>query len=334
MHTCACGRKDKARGMDLNKLNILCQKGKKMNWKKWMLGVGCAFLTLIGAGQLAMAEAGSESAAVTEDSSEVGEGTLNILLIGSDRRDEGWYGNSDTMILLTVNDDMNQISMVSFMRDLAADIPGYGTKKLNAANALGGPELLMDTLTSNFGVRVDHYVAVDFQNIVNIIDALGGVDIEQTAEEVEVTNGYINSLCEDWGLDPEEYFITVETTHLNGLQALAYMRDRYVGNDYERTARQRKVLETLFSNVNVDSLGGLFKLSSTLMKNVETDIGLTDMFSLLGYVEDFSDYTLLTDRVPFDDLHTSSGEMLVPTQPDTNERLLTEIYGEMERVTE
>ena len=97
-----------------------------------------------------------------EENSTLGENTYNILLVGSDRRDDSWNGNSDTMILVTVNYNTSKISMVSFMRDLGVDIPGNGTQKLNAAFAIGGISLLEETLKNNFRVRIDNYAAVDF----------------------------------------------------------------------------------------------------------------------------------------------------------------------------
>src|SRR5699024_3112848 len=97
---------------------------------------------------------------LAEAETEKDEGIYDLLLIGVDRRDDSWYGNSDVMILLTVNHDRQTVYMTSFLRDLAADIPGIGVRKLNAACANGGAKLLVETLEENYQVSVDNYAMV------------------------------------------------------------------------------------------------------------------------------------------------------------------------------
>ena len=111
----------------------------------------------------------------------------NILLIGSDTRD-GWYGNSDSMILASINSQTKTIYMTSFMRDLYANIPNVGIRKLNSAYAIGGGPLLVSTIESNYRVDIDNYASVDFSSMANIIDLVGGVDLEVSTQEA----GYIN----------------------------------------------------------------------------------------------------------------------------------------------
>ena len=262
-----------------------------------------------------------------EDYAEPGD-TWNVLLIGSDRRGDGYNGNSDTMILLTINRKSQRISMVSFMRDLYAEIPGYSPQKLNAAYSIGGPALLEETLTSMFGVKIDHYVAADFKAVVEMIDLMGGVEVTQTAEEAEVTNGYIHSLCEDWGMSTDGYYITEGTSHLNGLQALAYMRDRFVGNDYARTARQREVLGKLAAGLDFSDLPGLTLLVTRALTLVDHDLDITDLISLAADASAIRSYEPVTDRIPYDDLYYSENEMLHASMPETRTRLLQTVYGE------
>lgn len=103
----------------------------------------------------------------------------NILLIGVDRRDKTWYGNSDSMILLSVNKDTKQIHMTSFMRDLYANIPDVGVKKLNAACAYGGGPLVVRTIEDNYKLPIDNYASVDFDSMIDIIDAVGGIELSR-----------------------------------------------------------------------------------------------------------------------------------------------------------
>ena len=100
----------------------------------------------------------------------------NVLLVGVDRQDKTWNGNSDAMILVSINKAKNHVSMISLMRDTYVDIDGVGYAKLNAAYAYGAGPLLCQTVTDTFRVQVDRYVAVDFWSLVDIIDIIGGVD--------------------------------------------------------------------------------------------------------------------------------------------------------------
>lgn len=101
------------------------------------------------------------------------DGVVNVLLVGQDSRD-GERSNSDTMIIFSINRNTNQISMVSLMRDIYVQIPGYENNKLNAAYLLGGFDLLDETISTNFGVVIDYNVEVDFEGFKDIVDTLGG----------------------------------------------------------------------------------------------------------------------------------------------------------------
>ena len=116
----------------------------------------------------------------------------NILLIGTDSRGED-RGRSDSMILLSINSKTNKINMVSLMRDTYVQVPGYGGCKLNAAYSYGGPELLMDTIEDNFYIEIDDYVTVNFISFANIVDAVGGVEIEVNDSEADAINALLDS---------------------------------------------------------------------------------------------------------------------------------------------
>ncbi|MCD7821339.1 MAG: LCP family protein [Clostridiales bacterium] len=116
------------------------------------------------------------------------EGVVNVLLVGQDSRD-GERSNSDTMIILSINRNLNQISMVSLMRDIYVQIPGYENNKLNAAYLLGGFDLLDETISTNFGVAIDYNVEVDFEGFKDIVNTLGGIDVEMYQEEADYING-------------------------------------------------------------------------------------------------------------------------------------------------
>ncbi len=264
-------------------------------------------------------EAASEQS--EEDASEQTD-LYNILLIGSDRRDDSWIGNSDVIILITINSDTQKIIMTSFMRDLYADIPGYGVHKLNYAYAAGGASTLIETLEESYDLQIDNYAAVDFDGMAQIIDLIGGVDMEISDEEADLVNGYLESM--------EQYGDNLNgggTYHLDGYQAVAYMRIRYVGNgDYERTQRQRNVLSAIFSSLSDKNMAQLIVLGYQVLSIMDDDFSAWDVISLMTSLRDVKDYTLTESRIPYDDLYSSENGMLVPDFEATKERLREELY--------
>lgn len=143
--------------------------------------------------------------------------TYNILLLGVDRRDQSWNGNSDVVMLVTVNMEKQKIYMTSFLRDLYVNISGIGVRKLNAASANGGPELAVQTLEENYQVQIDNYAMVDFNAMIDVIDALGGIDLEIDEAERVTANDYITCMCQDNEEDPKPHYIKeAGFVHLSG----------------------------------------------------------------------------------------------------------------------
>ena len=241
-------------------------------------------------------------------------GVFNVLLIGVDSRENQIKGNSDVMILLSINHNTKKIHMMSFMRDLYADIDGYGVRKLNAANNLGGPGLLISTIEKNYGVAIDNYAAVDFFDTASIIDTLGGVDIDVQDNEVQYLNMYLDELCSLEGLDPNEYYVhSAGQTHLNGLQAVAYSRIRYAGNaDFQRTQRQRTILTQLMGKLTGSNLSQLSKYADEILPHVTHDLSQSDMLSLITSFPGFKNYEVVQERIPYDGHYTSENEILIP----------------------
>ncbi len=253
-----------------------------------------------------------------------GKEVYNVLLIGSDRRNDSWNGNSDVMIVMSVNAGSKKLSLTSFMRDLYADIPGYGVHKLNYAYAAGGAKTLMATLENNYELSIDNYAVVDFETMAKVVDLVGGVEIEVSDAECKVLNDYLTSMNA-----VDDYLPGGGSYVLNGNQAVAYMRIRYVGNnDYERTQRQRDVLGVIFASMQKLDAEQLTKLVDEILPNVENDITPVDMIRLMALLPDIGDYELSESRIPYDGLFTSQNEMLVPDFAQTKERLHEELYGE------
>lgn len=259
-------------------------------------------------------------------------GTYNLLLIGVDRRDDSWNGNSDVMMLITVNHDKKTIYMTSFLRDLYANIPDVGVRKLNAACAYGGAELCVETIKSNYGVEIDNYAMVDFNAMIAIVDALGGVDLELTEDEVSVANGYIRTMCEANDEPYEAHELTGSgQMHLDGYQAVGYARNRYsgVGSDFGRTERQRKVLIAIFEKAQAGGLGSLNTAVQSILSYVTHDIDEVSMLKLIAQLPGWMDYDVEQLHIPYDNEYYSQNEILIPNDmQDTISKLRATIYGE------
>ncbi|WP_455390883.1 LCP family protein [Frisingicoccus sp.] len=251
---------------------------------------------------LKMDEKLKENAMITEDSVNHKD-VYNILVIGSDIRNKDEMGRSDAMILLSVNQKKKTIYMTSIMRDIYASIPGYGNNRINAAYAFGGADLLMETIKENFGVEVDKYISVDFYSFVDIVDILGGVDMEVSDEEVGIMNDYISELNRLNGREKDEYKLSGGgKLHLNGTQALAYSRVRYVGNaDFERTNRQRKVLGQAFEKAKTADILTLNQLLNSALSKVTTNLDKSEVVSLMLKVPAWLKYDLESCRIPVED---------------------------------
>jgi polyisoprenyl-teichoic acid--peptidoglycan teichoic acid transferase len=267
---------------------------------------------------------------VTSDSSSytipISDDVYNILLIGSDTRVSGDVGRSDAMILVSINQKTETIYLTSFLRDCYVNIPGYGNTRLNHAFAYGGPDLLEKTLEQNFKVHVDRYVAVDFFSFMDVIDTLGGVYINVTEDEQKVTNNYIWSMNklmgEEWSND---YLWSSGWQKLNGKQALCYARNRYTGNDYERTARQRTIINQIISGAMQASPATLVDLAQVILPQVTTDMSKSEILAYAANVAAYLGYDIQQQQIPASGTYsgaTISGMSVISLDLDANIKYL------------
>lgn len=264
--------------------------------------------------------------------------TYNLLLLGVDRRDESWNGNSDVVLLVTVNKEKKTVYLTSFLRDLYADIPGVGVRKLNAACANGGPELTIQTLEENYHVEIDNYAMVDFNAMIDVVDALGGVELEIDEDERVTANDYITCMCEDNGVDPKPYYIKkAGKVHLNGYQAVGYARNRYTGkgSDFGRTQRQRNVLLAIAEKAQNGDFASLSDTIEDVMPYITHDIPEFEMIGLIMQIGTWMNYDIQQQHIPYDGEYTSQDEILVPNDMNaTVEKLTSILYGDGEIETE
>ncbi len=233
---------------------------------------------------------------------------FNILLIGSDTRKSGGAGRSDAMILLSINKKTKKIIVTSILRDIYLQIPGKkNNNRINAAYAFGGADLLMETIEQNFKIQVEQYASVDFYAFIDIVDAVEGVTLEVTEKDIPVINGYVMELNQLTGQEETKDFLTEPgTLLLSGKQALGYARNRYVGNsDFERTARQRKVLEQIFKKVKNSELAEIKALLNIILPQITTNLTEGEIFSLILSLPSYIDYDIEQWSIPMAGTYSS-----------------------------
>ncbi len=284
-----------------------------------------------------MAEAALEN--VQGEYEELGE-IYNILLIGSDTREEYDSGRSDTMMLISINRDQKRIVATSFLRDLYVKLPQKGYDKINAAYAYGGVEMLLDTLEYNFSLHIDKYISVDFLSFVKVVDILGGIDVDVQEDELYWCNQYIHASNLLLGEEEDsDYLEKADGTyqHLSGKQALAYSRFRYVGNgDFTRTERQRKVVNIIFEKLKKIDAGTLIELLDSILPMVTTNIPTGEFLELIAILPEMSRYDIVSWSVPDTTYKYLTINGISSIGIDFNhyiDRIYKYLYGELEDET-
>lgn len=220
---------------------------------------------------------------------------VNIALFGIDTRStESFKGNSDSIMVLSINTETKKVKIVSIMRDSLVPIQRDGRttyRKINSAYATS-PELAIKTINQNFGLDISEYATVNFFGMAEIIDAVGGIDVEFTRQEVSTQhidgfNGLVKRHCETVGVNPEDYYIKEPGKHhVNGIQAVAYSRIRKfvniwgTNNDFGRTDRQRYVMEQLFNKALTLEKSKYVSLVKALIPYTETSLSYSEIMGL------------------------------------------------------
>lgn len=330
-------QKEKRENMRDNKRRSK-KKKKKSKFKRFLITILIlAFLLLgglyylVGVVYARMNYHGIDSVA-TEAMKE--DGVTNILLIGNDSRENGEDGRSDAMILLSISDKTHTIYMTSLLRDMYVEIPGYKGNRLNAAYSFGGAELLMETIERNLDIEINRYMLVNFEAFANLVDAVGGVELELTAEEIEYVNAYLveyNMLTQrPQGTDNMDASVG-GLVHLNGPQALAYTRNRYIGTDFGRTERQRKVLAAVIKSAPKALVQNPGELIDGLLPNLTTNLTQTETFRLGLMAPKLVTYELVQSSLPIEGSYqnaTIRGMAVLEVDFEANKQYLREtVYG-------
>lgn len=224
----------------------------------------------------------------------------NVLLLGCDSYTKNSYQRTDSMIIVSINQATGKVKLTSLMRDTWIPVPGSkGHRKLTELCAVGGPELTIRAINESFGMDISDYALISMEGIAEIIDLLGGVEVDVTEEERKALNKGLFDLSPLSGM--EQLQQSGENVHLNGNQATAFARIRKIDSDYVRTERQRTVLLAMADKIkNGASAGTLLTIVTTLMGYVDTNLSLPEIMTIatvgmkldLNSVEEF--------RVPAD----------------------------------
>lgn len=223
------------------------------------------------------------------EENETMKGYRNIALFGVDSTTGELESKtrSDTIIIASINEETKEIKLVSVYRDTFLNLGNDTYTKCNAAYQKGGPEQAMLMLNTNLDMDITDFVTIGFKGLKDVVDALGGVEIEITQGEISHLNNYQYSMAEDMKI---EYTPIKEPglQTLNGLQTVAYCRIRQIGNDFQRTERQRTVLTQISEKAKTMNVNQLNKIAESTFSEVYTSLELQeilDLFKVIGEYE-------------------------------------------------
>lgn len=211
------------------------------------------------------------------------ESVKNIAVFGLDSRDDNFEGRSDAIIIITIDDVHDKIKMTTVARDSYVDIEGTGKDKITHAHWFGGPELAVKTLNQNFNMEITDYVTVNFFGMVEIIDEIGGVELDVDYQEMTTINRDYAPELNSIGLDCPK-ITTTGLQKLTGAQALAYSRNRYSsGGDIDRGNRQKEVLTAIYNSLTSISTSQFHTLVKIVLDNCQTSLTNAEITKLASW---------------------------------------------------
>lgn len=271
------------------------------------------------------------------------KGYRNIALFGLDARDKnlGKGNRSDTIMIASINLDTGEVKLCSVYRDTYMNLGNDKYSKCNAAYASGGPEQAISMLNMNLDMNITDYVSIGFNGMIDVVNSLGGVEIDIREDEIKYLNDYQASM---FSTETKERLTDdyVKVTQpglqtLNGLQATAYCRIRYTaGDDFKRAERQRTVLLAILEKAKTASVGTLNDTLDKVLPNVATNLDTKEMLSVL---KDLASYKVVaTDGFPFETNRVTgkvgkAGSCVIPTSLEDNVVLLHKFFFEQEEYT-
>ena len=237
---------------------------------------------------------GDSEAGINED---LGDDTLvtlkgytNIAIFGLDNRSNGSYerGNSDVIMIASINNDTKEVRLVSVYRDTYLNVGSGKYNKANSAYARGGAKAAVQMLNTNLDLNIKEYMCVDWAAVVEAVDALGGVEIEITEQEKDMINYMLIEIDNTVGTN-SKHLKNAGVQNLTGSQATAYARIRKTaGNDFKRTSRQRIVLEAMLNKAKQSDISTLLDICNAVFDDVSTSLDLQEIIGLARHVKEYS----------------------------------------------
>ncbi len=271
---------------------------------------------------------------VSEEQLEIMKGYRNVALFGVDSTVGALAKNtrSDSILIASINQDTKEIRLVSLYRDTFLNLGNDKYNKCNAAYAAGGPKQAISMLNANLDLNITEFVTIGFAGLVDVVDALGGIEMDITEAEIKHLNNYQIGIAENLKRDYKPVTSTGRQT-LDGMQATAYCRIRYTkGDDFRRAERQRDVLKAIMEKAKNASVPQLVEIADSVFDEVYTSFGLTEITELLG---EAAQYKIVSDDgFPREDMRWtgnigSPGDCIVPNNLTDNVSWLHEyLFGE------
>lgn len=277
------------------------------------------------------------------EENETMQGYRNIALFGVDARDDDLKkGNrSDTIMIASINQDTDEVKLVSVYRDTYLNLSNDTYNKCNAAYAAGGPEQAILMLNMNLDLNITEYISINFNGLIELVNALGGVQINVEQAEIEHLNNYQKSMfsTESQVVLSDDYTPVTQAglQTLDGMQATAYCRIRATaGDDFRRAERQRTVLLACLDKAKSASFSQLESALDSVLPHVATNLDTAEILSVLQEVSNYS--VTATDGFPFEDSRTtgnlgSKGSCVIPVDLESNVIKLHNFLFEQEEYT-
>ena len=291
--------------------------------------------------------------ALDTETEEILSNYTTIALFGVDNRSNGNLdsGNSDTIMLVSINNDTKEVKMVSVQRDTYLQVTEGTYRKCNYAYNHGGVETAISMLNTNLDLKISGYVAVDFNALAKVVDDLGGLDLEVTQKMIDTNNpetgqnalaGYIAEVENVLKYYPKEkdyykqsdcYFSSPGVYHMNGAQVVGYCRNRYaVDNDYGRAENQRMVVKMIVEEIKKADIGTINKIADDVFPEISTSLSLSQCISMATAAGDYE--IVESSGFPFalktTTISKKTGSVVVPCTLASNVSKLHELLYEQE----
>lgn len=304
---------------DLNKKNL--NRRKKSRNKKIIISCIAIFIVILSVGLFYGNNLLSKMKRSNIDENDLGikeevkeklqtseiKDIVNIAILGVDETKTD-VGRSDALMIATFDPVHKKLKITSIMRDTYADIPDYGKDKINHAHAYGGPQLSIKTLNQNFGLNIEDYVKINFKELKKLVDAIGGIDMKLSDEEIVEVDKYIVRVSSKSNT-PAKTLVKNESgkVHMDGFQTLGYCRIRSTANgDFDRTERHRKIMTEMFNKISKAGTAELASMATKLLPYVETSLSNKEIINLAANVLNLGTKNIEQERFPRDEYTQNS----------------------------